>query len=96
MLSSMNSGRLVEPCGLAGYALFAHFGEEYSYPGAGLLTEWYQRNMRIHTHLLKVTEPGDRILVIFGAGHLDLLRQSVQDDPTLKLRTFEEFVSGTK
>jgi len=46
--------------------------------------------------LLNVMEPGDRILVIFGAGHLDLLRQSVQDDPTLKLRTFEEFVSGTK
>ncbi|MGE5740657.1 MAG: DUF5694 domain-containing protein [Candidatus Aminicenantes bacterium RBG_16_66_30] len=41
-------------------------------------------------------EPGDRVLVIYGSGHLRTLRQFVQDDPTLKLRTLEEFVSGTK
>lgn len=91
MLLRMNSSEAVRR-GLAGYAMFAHFGEEYNYPGARLLTEWYRRNMRIHTHLLNVIEPGDRVLVIFGAGHLGLLRQAVQTDPILKLRTIEEFV----
>jgi hypothetical protein len=91
MLLRMNSSEAVRQ-GLAGYAMFAHFGEEYNYPGARLLTEWYQRNMRIHAHLLNVIEPGDRVLVIFGAGHLGLLRQAVQADPTLELRTIEEFV----
>jgi hypothetical protein len=95
MLLRMNSSEEVRG-GLALYALFAHFSEEYNYPGVRLLTEWYQRNMRIHTHLLNVIEPGERVLVIFGAGHLGLLRQAVQADPTLKLRTIEEFVSGTK
>lgn len=52
--------------------------------------------MRIYTHLLNVIEPGDRVLVIFGAGHLGLLRQAVQADPTLTLRTLEEFTSSTK
>ncbi len=92
MLLRMNSNEAVRQ-GLSGYAMFAHFGEEYDYPGAELLTEWYRRNMRIHTHLLNVVEPGDRVLVIFGAGHLGLLRQVAEADPSLKLRTIEEFVS---
>jgi hypothetical protein len=92
MLLRMNSSEAVRQ-GLAGYAMFAHFGEEYNYPGARLLTEWYQRNMRIHTNLLNIIEPGDRVLVIFGAGHLGLLRQAVEADPTLTLRMIEEFVS---
>jgi hypothetical protein len=95
MLFRMNSSEAVRQ-GLAGYALFVHFGDEYNYPGVRLLTEWYQRNMRIHTHLLNILEPGDRVLVIFGAGHLGLLRQAVEADPTLTLRTIEEFVSHTK
>jgi len=90
MLVRTNSGESVRR-GLAGYSLFAHFGEEHNYAGAGLLTKWYERNMRIHTHLLNIIQPGDRVLVIYGSGHLGLLRQAVQADPTLKLRTLEEF-----
>jgi hypothetical protein len=71
-------------------------GEEYDYAGAGLLTQWYQRNKHIHTHQLNIIEPGDRVLVIYGSGHLGLLRQDVQADPTLTLRTIEELASGTK
>jgi hypothetical protein len=82
--------------GLAGYGMFAHFGEENDYAGAELLTLWYQRNMRIHTHLLNIMEPGDRVLVIYGSGHLGLLQQMVQADPMLTLRTIEELASGTK
>jgi hypothetical protein len=71
-------------------------GEEGDYAGAGLLTDWYKRNIRIHTHLLNIIEPGDRVLVIYGYGHLRILRQDVQADPTLTLRTIEELASGTK
>lgn len=49
-----------------------------------------------HTHLVNIIEPGDRVLVIFGAGHLGLLRQAVRAGPTLTLRTIEEFASSTK
>lgn len=51
---------------LADYAMFAHFGEEYNDTGARLLTEWYHRNMRIHTNLLNIIEPGDRVFVVSG------------------------------
>ena len=76
---------------LAAYALFSHFGEYGDYAGAGLLTDWYKRNIRIHTHLLSIIKPGDRVLVIYGSGHLRILRQNIESDPTLKLRTLEEF-----
>jgi len=95
MLLRLNSREAV--CrDLANYALFAHFGEEGDYAGAGLLTDWYKRNIRIFTHLLNIIVPGDRVLVIYGAGHLRILRQDVQADPTLALRTLEEFAPGPK
>jgi len=92
MLLHANSAEAVRR-DLATYAMFVHFGEEFDYAGAELLTEWYRRNMRIHTHLLRIIEPGDRVLVIYGSGHLGLMRQNVQADPTLKLRTIDEFAS---
>lgn len=76
---------------LASYALLAHFGEEGDYAGANLLTDWYKRNIRIFTNLLNIIQPGDRVLVLYGYGHLGILQQDVQADPTLKLRTLEEF-----
>ena len=95
MLLRVNSSDAVRR-DLASYALFAHFGEEGDYAGAGLLTDWYKRNVRIHTHLLNIIEPGDRVLVIYGYGHLRIMQQLVQADPTLKLRALEEFSSGPR
>jgi hypothetical protein len=95
MLLRVNSGEAVRR-DLAAYALFAHFGEEYDYAGATLLEDWFRRNIRIHTHLLNIIEPGDRVLVIYGSGHLRIMRQNIQADPTLKLRTLEEFVPVPK
>lgn len=95
MMTRINSAESVEK-GMRFYALSAHYGERYNYAGGELLTSWYRRNIRIHTHLLQILEPGDRVLVIYGSGHLPLLRQFVQADPTLKLRTLEEFVAKSK
>ncbi len=95
MLLRINSAEAVRQ-DQATYALFAHFGEPYNYAGGELLTWWYKRNIRIFTHMLHVTEPGDRVLVIYGSGHLRILRQFVEADPTLKLRKLEEFAPMTK
>ena len=35
--------------------------------------------------------PGERVLAIFGAGHLGWLPQNVTNDPTLRLRRLSEF-----
>lgn len=78
------------------YYQLARFGEPGDYAGPDLLAEWYRRNVRIYNNVARLIEsPGDRILVIFGYGHLGWLRQQFAADPSLRLRTLEEFAPAT-
>jgi len=75
------------------YYLEARYGEPGDYAGPDLLAEWFRRNVRIYnnvTHL--VATPEDRLLVIFGFGHLGWLRGDFAADPTLRLRKLQDFV----
>jgi len=68
------------------YFAFIPFGERWEYAGPDLLAAWYQRNIRIYHHIRKLAEsPNDRVLVIYGSGHLGWLRQNVSNDATVKL-----------
>lgn len=51
-------------------------GDDFA--GADLVAGWYQRNLRIHANLTRVTVPGDRVVVIFGAGHVPILKHLVE------------------
>lgn len=55
-------------------------GEPGDYALADHITGWwYNRNLRIFSNLKAITEsPDDRILVIFGSGHLPILRHCLQ------------------
>ncbi len=76
------------------YALEARYGEPGDYAGPDLLAEWYRRNIRIYNNISTImTTPEDRILVIFGAGHLGWLRQDFAMDPTVRLRKLDEFAA---
>ncbi len=90
-LLQMNSDKQVaEDIGF--YHLEARYGEPGDYAGPDLLAEWYRRNIRIYNNVMKlVATPQDRILVIFGAGHLGWLRQDFASNPNLRLRKLEEF-----
>jgi hypothetical protein len=78
------------------YARLGHFGDDDDPAGARLLMRWHERNTFILTSLLGVMEPGDRVLVIYGAGHMTHLRRFIGDDPTLKLRSLEELLASDK
>jgi hypothetical protein len=67
------------------YLRFASVGGGDTYVGADLLSKWYDRNIRIHTNLQQIAAPGDRILVIVGAGHAPILRHLVTSDPEMVL-----------
>jgi hypothetical protein len=54
-------------------------------PGVALLTAWSDRNYRICAHLVQTAKPGDRVVVVYGAGHAFLLRQCVSEMPGYKL-----------
>jgi hypothetical protein len=56
--------------------------DEASAPGADLLAAWYERNIRIFANLHRLgLNPGDRVFVLFGAGHIPILRQLAEESP---------------
>ncbi len=76
---------------MALYFAIVPFGEPWEYAGPDLLAAWYERNIRIYHNIANLIDsPNDRILVIYGAGHLAWLRQDVANDASVKLRKLSE------
>lgn len=89
-LAYMNSDSLVAQ-DVAAYFAMVPYGDRWDDAGPDLVAAWYQRNARIYRNILALIKaPQDRILVIYGAGHLGWLRQMIADDPTVRLRKLEE------
>lgn len=61
------------------------FGDAASQPGAELNAAWYLRNAKIFAKLTQVAKPGDRVIVVFGAGHAYWLRHFVDTTPGFQL-----------
>jgi hypothetical protein len=58
------------------YLTALRIGKGKDYPGADLVSRWYRRNLHIATNIARLSEqPGERILVLIGAGHCKLLRE---------------------
>lgn len=91
MLLRMNSDEAAAT-NLGGYARLARFGEPGDWAGADLVSDWFRRNMRISSNVMQLIEsPNERVLVIFGSGHLPWLRNNFANDPDLRLRKLAEF-----
>lgn len=74
------------------YYRLAHLGEVGDWAGADLLSDWSRRNLRIYTNIVRLVDsPNERVLVIYGAGHLAWLRRDFSSDPTIELRKLSEF-----
>src|SRR5712692_8263820 len=70
----------------------AHFSEPGDWAGADLNADWFRRNMRIYSNVVRLADsPNERVLVIFGAGHLGWLQHDFASDPNLRLRKLAEF-----
>jgi hypothetical protein len=67
------------------YARMLGFGAGEQQPGAALLGAWTTRNLAICARLVQRARPGDRIVVVYGAGHGHALRQCIQDLPGWRL-----------
>jgi hypothetical protein len=67
------------------YTRLMAFGSGDQQPGAVLNGRWYTRNAMIFARLMQVARPGDRIVVVYGAGHAFWLRQMVQTTPGYRL-----------
>jgi hypothetical protein len=58
-----------------------------------LVADWFRRNIRIYRNIVAlVGSPDERVLVVYGAGHLGWLRQMAASDARVQLRTLAEVV----
>ncbi|NDK57416.1 DUF5694 domain-containing protein [Pontibacter fetidus] len=62
---------------------FQYEAQPYDYTGVDWYSaSWFNRNLRIFRNIQRITEsPEDKILVIYGAGHLGPLQQAVDSSP---------------
>jgi hypothetical protein len=67
------------------YAVQATVGAADGHIGARVVAEWYDRNLRIFANLAEVAAPGERVVLIIGAGHTPILRHLVQTHPAMEL-----------
>lgn len=74
------------------YLRTARVGAGTSQVGADLLSAWYERNIRMFNNLQAVVRPGDRVIVIVGAGHAPILRELVGADAAMSLVEPMEFL----
>ncbi|WP_156348191.1 DUF5694 domain-containing protein [Sphingomonas sp. Leaf34] len=63
------------------YYSLLRIGDDKEQPGADLNAMWYLRNAKIFAKLINVAKPGDRILVVYGAGHGYWLRHFASTTP---------------
>lgn len=82
--------RVAEDVGF--YFRQAEFGEPWDWAGADLVADWFRRNMRIYTNVTRLIEsPSERVLVVYGSGHLGWLQHAFGSNPNLRLRKLAEF-----
>ena len=92
MLLYMNADQKVA-ADVGFYFRQAHLGEAGDWAGADLVADWYRRNIRIYSNIVRLVDSSnEKILVIYGAGHLGWLQQMFANDPSFRLRKLAEFV----
>jgi hypothetical protein len=85
-----SDARVAEETGY--YYRQAQFGEPWDWAGADLVADWFRRNMRIYTNVMQLVEsPNERVLVLYGSGHLGWLQQAFGGNPSVRLRKLAEF-----
>lgn len=67
------------------YFKMTEVGVEDGFVGVEPVANYYRRNLRIFANLTRVVEPGDRVLVVYGAGHQAFLQEFVEGHPGMEL-----------
>lgn len=81
----MNSAAFIEKNWQV-YQMFLKFNNGKIYAGADLFADNYKRNLKIVSNLLKETGPSEeRILVIYGAGHIPFFKNILTGYPDLEI-----------
>jgi hypothetical protein len=91
-LRMMNEPARIDAMHSKTYRKLLQYGSGDVQPGADLLTAWYRRNFLICARLAQSVKDGDRVVVLYGAGHARLLRECVEEMPGWKLVEANSFL----
>jgi hypothetical protein len=94
MLRHMNSPRWLASNARA-YFRIGLYGSEADAIGANWLMLWHRRNLAIFNNIVRRTEAGDRVLVVYGAGHGNQLRQLAADSGFYRLQDTQRWLRDT-
>lgn len=76
-----------------GYILLSQIGNEKSKIGAETVGDWYKSNIKIFENIRQLADSNtERILVIYGQGHLKILNQLIDDTPELELVKINKYL----
>jgi hypothetical protein len=82
MLARMNAPDMIVKAHMPYIEFFAPVADGDDYAGADMVASWYKRNLRIFANLTRIVDSEkDRVFVIFGQGHIPILRDLVIDYP---------------
>lgn len=85
LLRWLNDPAVTEQGHRDGYLGVLALGSGKEFPGAELNAMWFLRNAKIFAKLMEVAKPGDRVLVVYGAGHSYWLRELARGTPGFRL-----------
>ena len=94
MLRHMNSSAWLTSNAHA-YFRIGLYGSEDDAIGANWLMLWHRRNLAIFNNIVRRTEAGDRVLVVYGAGHGNELRQLATDSGYFSLQDTQQWLRET-
>ena len=63
-----------------------------SYAGADFFGRWYMRNLKIFANLQKLCEKHERIFSLYGAGHLYILRELINQCEDMELVDYRDYL----
>ena len=75
VLRAVNAEDFLDKIDQVNLSSYVHIGKDADYVGTDHLTEWYKRNLRIYTNVTRIIDSNDdRVLVLIGAAHVNVLR----------------------
>lgn len=93
MLRRLNSPQWLRENALA-YFRIGMYGSQADPAGANWVMLWQGRNLYIFNNIVRHTSPGDRVLVIYGAGHGNELRRYANDSGMYRVHDTEQWLGA--
>lgn len=56
-----------------------------NYEGTQLMVQWYDRNLRLYSNIQNLAKDGERIMLIIGSSHLQILHELAKADENINL-----------